>query len=298
MADNATSANSTSSNSTETVACSSSSAGMTASPAALSVQEIAAWVLRSGLRDYMSELVPVLLHYAQQNSIDKLEQISRSEVELKLKEKLSKRAFAALVKKSPTSLGAAGINTSPAKRRKPVGNVSLPAPIEVDQKDETNVVVFLNRAPVLQLWTVCAGKVAGFSDVEALAVAGKVVRDCSEMKKKLLGLSVDKPQDAAAVTEPTKMYTILGFEASIPSDEEEMKVAAEKSLRYIQNAFENEFIKYYSVMYKFATQIGKNILETETGYQEYERFRPPTSGGQKGFGEKGRFYLKAVRGNY
>ena len=255
-----------------------------------SIPDLAAWAIRAGLREHFTELVPALLLLKSEDDLDHLTQ----EMIAPLQEKLSKKAFTALSKKCAV--------TSPQKKKKqkPL-EVDLPARCELTESDQ-NVVIFINRSPVLQLWTTCCCKVMGYSDVESLAMAGAYVRDMSERKKKILGLSVERSEAAtvaAATADAHEAQTvhIMGFDVQIPKEDDHLRVAADKSLRYMKNAYEADFIKFFSAMSDRANAIGKDPLEGPIGYDEYERFRPPTSGGPKGFGEKGRFHLKSIKGS-
>jgi len=248
----------------------------------LNLETVAAWVLRSGLRDFLTELVPALLS----TKVDDLDRLSKQDVD-GIKEKLSKKAFTALSKKV-TSLSA---GSATKKKAKPVGQVNLPALVELTFLGE-EIVIFVNRAPVLQVWCVCACKVLGMSDLESLAISSHVLQICSDLKKKAVGL--ESPFKEKGPERLEDVVQILGFEASLPKDEDEVRSVAEKSLRYIRNAFEDKLAKVYTVMFQRASQLGPEALRSDVAYEEYERFRPKVSGGGKGFGEKGRFHLRAV----
>jgi len=242
----------------------------------------------------MTELVPALV----QAQIPSLDSFSSSDI-LPLKDKLSKKAFTALSKKCVVVTADGTVEEAPKKKRKVVGPTALPSTVELQASDDA-LVVFINRAPVLQMWTTCVCKVLEMSDVTALCIASVLVRDMSERKKKLLGLSVDKGDDAAAASsssgDDVQVLNVLGFDVKIPKDENDLNVMAAKSLKYMENAFGDDFLKFYSAMMAHASAVGKEVIGSYGGYEEYERFRPPTSAGTKGFGEKGRFLLKAIKG--
>ena len=254
------------------------------------IQACATWVLRTGLRDYLTELVPALITLGVQD-YDKL---TKDDVD-KIKDKLSKKALQALMKKCAVRpMVASDGGGESRKKKKAATPVTLPATTKLEEKDLGSV-VFINRAPVLQLWTTCCCKILGFSDVEALAIAGALVREASEQKRKLVGLYVEKPAPVGP-SEPKVTHQVLGMEVQIAQDSDDVEIAADWSLKYITKAFDNDFLAFYNAMMQRATQMGSEMVVGYAGYAEYERFRPPVSGGARGFGEKGRFRLGAVLG--
>jgi hypothetical protein len=130
--------------------------------------------------------------------------------------------------------------------------------------------------------------------VDSLAIAATLVHDLSEKKKKSLGFRGEEEVESAT-TGTEREFTVFGFQVILNQTEEDLRALAFKSIKYIQNSFEPEFVKFYSAMTNRAQELGIESLNTSMGFEEYERFRPRIRHGIEGWGEKNRFHLNDIR---
>lgn len=248
------------------------------------LQHITAWVLKNGLRDMMTELVPVLLKF------EDMETVSREQIET-VKDQLSSKTYNALVKKL-------GQGHTKSKRTRTIAaqDVVLPELVPLTPQLLQSTAIIINRAPVLQLWaTVCSLRL-GFSPTQSLALASHLVSHVAELKKKTCGYGSAEADQSAASRSSVELFGFtVGLPFSLTESEDQVLADADKSLRYMRSNFGLTGMPlFYSAMHQRCVEMGEDLISGHAGFAEYERFRPQVKSGMDGFGQKAMFRLKDV----
>jgi hypothetical protein len=169
--------------------------------------------------------------------------------------------------------------------------------------------IFINRAPVLQLW---GSAVAHFlypdlSWATCLSIGNTISSLCAVAKGRSIGLikpaDNTKKEDSGArkrqeKADGAKVVKVMGFSLTIkgeavivggkpkPLDEEKMKrkFADEKQYEAVRSAFQDSL----------QTWTRHEDELNSKAFHMYERFRPAVASGEKGWGQKGKFSIAST----
>ena len=212
------------------------------------------------------------------------------------------------ISKSKKAASGSGSNTKRQATEKPNATRATDAetahqpPSDLDTASESEKPIIINRAPVLQLWSAC---VAQFLHPElgwdtCLSIGGAVSSLCAISKGRAIGMIEPKEADGDHQTKKQQngeRVEVMGFGLHIKDGNAlisgKPKPVKEDTLR---NKFGSEEYDASLVAFQKAlsTWKGKEDELDKKAFHMYERFRPNVSGGQKGWGRKGKLDLTEV----
>jgi hypothetical protein len=157
--------------------------------------------------------------------------------------------------------------------------------------------ISINRAPVLTLWAAVVAQRLGFAEDEALTLGKAVAGLNAYSKGRRLGLFKPHEEKARKAREKERgqrfWIEVLGRPVPATNTEDGIRaVRGGKPLdpdsvrRYLDDKFGDDLKAVRSAMRKLARAYKPQELAHDA-YRLYERFRPDTPAGKKGWGAKG-----------
>jgi hypothetical protein len=166
--------------------------------------------------------------------------------------------------------------------------------------------ISINRAPVLTLWASIVAERLGFDEDEALTLGKALAGLNAQAKGRRLGIfkpHEKKPKEAREKEQGEEFWIeICG--RPVPAKNTEDGIRAVKGAqviepdgvrRYLASKFGDDLGQVRAAMQRLAKSFKPKEL-AERCFGLYERFRPATSEGVKGWGAKGKLDLAVIEG--
>jgi hypothetical protein len=157
--------------------------------------------------------------------------------------------------------------------------------------------ISINRAPVLTLWATMVAQRLGFDEDEALALGKALAGLNAQAKGRRLGIfkpHEEKPQKAQEKERGQRFWIeVLGRPVPATNTEDGIRAVRGRNpinpdsvRRYLEDKFGDDLKAVRSAMQKLAKAYKPQELAHDA-YRLYERFRPDTPAGKRGWGAKG-----------
>ncbi len=167
-------------------------------------------------------------------------------------------------------------------------------------------VIVINRAPVLALWGVVVARRAGFAEGEALSLAKTMTGLNAQAKGRALGIFKPGGAGDGAKGKPargeeffvrlcSRPVPAVGTDDGVRAVTGDKVIEPEAVRKYLSGKFGDDLVAVRAAMEELAAAFEPGELE-ERAFALYERFRPQSPAGTRGWGAKGELDLAFIRG--
>jgi hypothetical protein len=164
--------------------------------------------------------------------------------------------------------------------------------------------ISINRAPVLTLWAAVVAECLGFDEDEAMSLGKCLAGLTAQAKGRSLGIFKPHEEGAAAAREKERgeefWIEICGRPLPAANTAEGVRAVTGTQViepagvrRYLNSKFGDDLAEVREAMARLAGSFQPKDL-AEEAFRLYERFRPKTPSGTKGWGAKGVLDLAVI----
>ncbi len=168
---------------------------------------------------------------------------------------------------------------------------------------DKELVVTINRAPVLALWATVVAERLGFDRDEALSLGKAVTGLNAQSKGQRLGIYTKKEKGGERREEREKRDAVELMGREIPvvrtpegvrSVNKDVQVSPEGTQAYLESKFGEHLLAVRAAMEELARSMKPDVLAARA-FALYAQFRPQIPDGVKGWGAKGKLDLELIR---
>ena len=169
-----------------------------------------------------------------------------------------------------------------------------------------DMVIKVNRAPVMTLWAAVVAERLGFDEEEALTIGQAVAGLNAYAKGVRLGIYTPEPESVKTERKklpPEKVLHVDVLHRAVPVVQTDHGLRALKKdkpvppasvRKYLESKFGDALPNVKAAMEQLAAAFTPEELGRE-GYELYEKFRPVVPAGVKGWGAPGDLDLRKIR---